>query len=98
DDLAGIETVQIISYAGRVLQLAAELFAQEGHSLEAEFLTRLAVAHSNANSSEDGAAIYRRTLASKKIDLEQVGAQYAITSLCESQPDKTTQYCYDIDR
>jgi len=98
DDLAGIETVQIISYAGRVLQLAAELFAQEGHSLEAEFLTRLAEAHSNANSSEDGAAIYRRTLASQKIDLEQVGAQYAITSLFESHPDKTTQYCYDIDR
>ena len=34
DDLAGIETVQVISYAGRVLQLAAEVFGAPGEELE----------------------------------------------------------------
>ena len=29
DDLAGIETVQVMSYAGRVLQLVRELFGQD---------------------------------------------------------------------
>jgi len=28
DDIAGIETVQVIAYAARVLQLAQELFRQ----------------------------------------------------------------------
>ncbi len=38
DELSGIETVQVIQYAGRVVQLAEELF---GDSIEGEFLERL---------------------------------------------------------
>ena len=30
DEISGIETVQIIAYAGRVLQLAAKLFGEPG--------------------------------------------------------------------
>ena len=35
DDISGIETVQVIAYAGRVLQLAAKLFGTPGAALEA---------------------------------------------------------------
>ena len=42
DEISGIETVQIIAYAGRVLQLAAKLFGEPGRALEAEFLAKLA--------------------------------------------------------
>ncbi len=35
DEISGIETVQIIAYAGRVLQLAAKLFGEPGVALEA---------------------------------------------------------------
>ena len=38
DEVSGIETVQVIAYAGRVLQLAAKLFGKDGEALEAEFL------------------------------------------------------------
>lgn len=101
DDLAGIETVQIISYAGRVLQLAAELFGNAGAELEKEFLVRLAEARGNApeqvaTEQINGADIYRKSVAPQKIDLEQVGARYAIVSLFETQSEKTAQYCYDI--
>ncbi|MGD0368499.1 MAG: DUF3536 domain-containing protein, partial [Acidobacteriaceae bacterium] len=34
DDISGIETIQVIAYAGRVLQLAAELFGKRGAALE----------------------------------------------------------------
>src|SRR5215475_8689743 len=34
DEISGIETVQIIAYAGRVLHLAAEVFHEEGVQLE----------------------------------------------------------------
>ncbi len=98
DDLAGIETVQIISYAARVLQLAAELFGSAGAALEAEFLVRLTEARSNLQEPANGADIYRKNVAPQKISLEQVGARYAIISLFEEQPEKTTQYCYQVRR
>ncbi|MEO6965751.1 MAG: DUF3536 domain-containing protein [Acidobacteriaceae bacterium] len=97
DDLAGIETVQIISYAGRVLQLAAELFGNEGIALETEFLARLAEAKSNVPGNASGADIYRKSVTPQRTNLEQVGARYAIVSLFVPQPEKSTRYCYDIE-
>ena len=44
DELSGIETVQVIQYAGRVVQLAQELFDD---SIESRFLEKLALAKSN---------------------------------------------------
>ena len=44
DELSGIETVQVIQYAGRVIQLARETGNLD---LEPEFLERLAPAKSN---------------------------------------------------
>ena len=41
DDLSGIETVQVIQYAGRVVQLAEQLF---GNPFEEQFLERLSAA------------------------------------------------------
>ena len=35
DDISGIETVQIIAYAARVLQLAQHVFGMEATALEA---------------------------------------------------------------
>jgi hypothetical protein len=44
NDVSGIETVQVLQYAGRVVQLAERLF---GESLQAGFLERLELAKSN---------------------------------------------------
>ncbi|HEV2620339.1 MAG TPA: DUF3536 domain-containing protein, partial [Acidobacteriaceae bacterium] len=55
DDISGIETVQIIAYAGRVLQLAAKLFGPPGVALEQSFLDILARAKSNVPEMADGA-------------------------------------------
>lgn len=98
DEISGIETVQVISYAARVLQLAAALFGDNGVVLEAEFLTRLQEAKSNIPEQQDGAAIYRRYIRTEKIDLEQVGAHYAISSIFESYPEAGQLFCYDIHR
>ena len=53
DELSGIETVQVIQYAGRVVQLAEELF---GNDIERRFLDKLALAKSNLPEHGDGAA------------------------------------------
>ncbi|MDE3161760.1 MAG: DUF3536 domain-containing protein, partial [Acidobacteriota bacterium] len=57
DDLSGIETVQVIAYAGRALQLARALFGDDAAPLESAFVSRLAEAKSNVTSAGDGARI-----------------------------------------
>jgi alpha-amylase/alpha-mannosidase (GH57 family) len=98
DEISGIETVQIIAYAGRVLQLAAKLFGQCGAALEAEFLKILEKAESNLPEMGNGAEVYRRYVTNMRIGLEQVGAHYAISSIFRSYPEKGELFCFDVFR
>ena len=56
-DLAGIETVQILRYSARVLELEKELGI---HSSRSQFLELLAEAKSNDPSKGNGAEIFVR--------------------------------------
>ncbi len=56
-EISGIETVQIIQYAARAIQLAEELLHQ---SLEEEFLRRLSEAKSNVSEFKDGKGVYEK--------------------------------------
>ncbi len=98
DEISGIETVQIIAYAGRVLQLAAKLFGEAGTGLEAEFLSVLEAAKSNVPENRDGAEIYRKWARSARLDLEHVGAHYAISSMFRSYPETGQIFCFDVRR
>ncbi len=98
DEISGIETVQIIAYAGRVLQLAAKLFGQPGAALEAGFLNILAKAKSNVPEMGTGAEVYRRYVNSMQIGLEQVGAHYAISSIFRAYPEHGELFCFDVHR
>jgi alpha-amylase/alpha-mannosidase (GH57 family) len=98
DDISGIETVQIIAYAARVLQLAGRLFAGRATALEPAFLARLAEAKSNVPSAGDGAQIYRRCVRAMELNLEQVAAHYAISSVFSAYADETDLFCYHVRR
>jgi len=98
DDISGLETVQIIAYAARVLQLARQLFAQQAESLEPHFLARLAEARSNEASFGDGAEIYKACVAAKQLGLEQVAAHYAISSVFSTFGEDTDLFCYHVRR
>ena len=98
DELSGIETVQVIAYAGRVLQLAQRLFGQPGAELEARFLDVLARAKSNLPEFRNGADIYCRFVSGIRIGLEQVGAHYAISSIFRSYPEDGELFCFDLHR
>ncbi|MCS6880018.1 MAG: DUF3536 domain-containing protein [Oscillochloridaceae bacterium] len=95
DDLAGIETIQVIRYAGRAVQLARELF---GEDIEEQFLERLARARSNNPAMGDGRAIYDRFVRPAMVDLRKVGALYAMSSLFESFEEREQIYSYQVDR
>jgi len=98
DEISGIETVQIIAYASRVLQLAAEIFGEGGIKLEAQFVEMLRKAKSNVPEQGDGAAIYQSQIKKLQVGLEQVAAHYAISSTFSSYPDEAELFCYSIRR
>jgi len=98
DDISGIETVQVIAYAARMLQLAREIFGEEAAPLEPAFLDRLKEAKSNVASAGDGAKVYNDKIRPLALGLEQVAAHYAISSVFSSFADETELYCYRVRR
>jgi hypothetical protein len=94
DELAGIETVQVIQYAGRVVQLAEELF---GDAIESRFLQFLEQAKSNLPEYSDGRHIYEKFIKPAMVDLTKVAAHYAVSSLFEDYGKEARIYCYFID-
>jgi hypothetical protein len=98
DEISGIETVQIIAYAGRVLQLAAKLFGEPGHKIEEDVLATLLQAQSNVAEIGNGAEVYRRFVTSRRVDMEHVGAHYAISSMFRTYPPSGQLFCYDVQR
>jgi alpha-amylase/alpha-mannosidase (GH57 family) len=95
DDVSGIETVQILQYAARTLQLAREILDQD---LEPPFLTNLAQAKSNVPEYGDGRLIYERFVRPSVADLKKVGAHYAICSLFREYETQPSFYCYRADQ
>ncbi len=95
DELSGMETVQIIQYAGRVLQLADELFTG---AFEPAFLEHLQPAGSNLPEHRDGRAIYEKFVRPAMLDLKHVVAHYAISSLFEDCCETSSIYSYSADR
>jgi alpha-amylase/alpha-mannosidase (GH57 family) len=98
DDISGIEAVQIIAYAARVLQLARQLFGDQAKALEPAFLARLAEARSNVAGAGDGALLYKEQVRSRQLGLEQVAAHYAISSMFSSFAEETDLFCYRVWR
>jgi alpha-amylase/alpha-mannosidase (GH57 family) len=98
DDISGIETVQIIAYAARVLQLAQCLFLEDAAGLEPAFLANLAEARSNDPVAAGGEQLYSVKIRALEVGLEQVAAHYAISSIFSSFAEETELYCYKVRR
>jgi alpha-amylase/alpha-mannosidase (GH57 family) len=95
DELSGIETVQVIQYAARALQLFGDLF---GRGLEPRFLELLELAKSNVPELGDGRQVYEKLVRPKMVDLRSVSAHYAVSSLFENYPATSRIFCYNVDQ
>jgi alpha-amylase/alpha-mannosidase (GH57 family) len=95
DELSGIETVQVIQFAGRCVQLAQELF---GDSVEDQFVERLALANSNLPDQGNGQNIYENFVRPAMVDWERVGAHYAVSCLFDNYPEQLKIYCFTSER
>ncbi|MBP1929046.1 alpha-amylase/alpha-mannosidase (GH57 family) [Methanolinea mesophila] len=85
DDIAGIEAVQVMRYAGRAMQLAAD-FGMSG--LEEEFLSHLREGQGNTAEFPDGAAVYNGMVRPAIFDPARVGAHYILLSLYREEAAK----------
>jgi hypothetical protein len=94
DDLSGIETVQVIQYAARVIQLANEIFGQD---FEPAFLERLEKARSNIPEHGDGRAIYQKFVKPAMIDWPRAAAHYAISSMFQEYGKATRVFSFTFE-
>ena len=94
DELSGIETVQVIQYAARVIQLANEIFGQD---FEPQFLERLEKAKSNIPEHGDGRNIYQKFVKPAMIDWQKAAAHYAISSMFQEYGKTTRVFSFTFE-
>ncbi|MFH0968408.1 MAG: DUF3536 domain-containing protein [Methanobacteriota archaeon] len=93
DEISGIETVQVMMYACRAIQLVREV---SGVDLEPEYIGMLKGAISNIVISGTGADIYEAYVRTAMVDISRFAFHYAITSLIEQYPQEVTIYTYAV--
>lgn len=93
DEVSGIETVQIIQYACRVIQLVKELTNQD---LETEFLNRLERVPSNLPELQNGKNIYLKYVKPSQITFDKVAAHYVMYKIFKKNTHTDKVYCYKV--
>ncbi len=92
DDIAGIETLQIMQYAARAVQLAKEA---NGKDFEPGFEDILQKAPTNVKNFATGKDVYMALVKTTNVDLNRVGAHLAVSSLFEEHvAGERNVYCY----
>lgn len=94
DDICGIETVRIMQYAARAIQLAKEV---DGKDFEPRFKDILEKASTNVKEFANGREAYEALIKPSNIDLNRVGAHLAVSSIFEEYPKKIDIYCYSAN-
>ncbi|MFH1837054.1 MAG: DUF3536 domain-containing protein [Candidatus Omnitrophota bacterium] len=95
DEVSAIETVQIIQYAARTMQLAADI---TGIPLEDTFISLLEKVPSNIPEYGNTVNVYDKFVKPAVLDLERVVAHFAISSLFEEYGENTRVYCFNVKK
>lgn len=94
DDISGIETVQVLLYAARALELSRDVC---GPDLEPGFLELLACAKSNRKGFGTGRDIYLRAVSRSMAGLNKVAAHHAMCLLFSNGEPIDRFYCYRVE-
>ena len=93
DDITGIESLQVLRYAARTIQL---LQPYDATALD-DFLAILSQAESNTRSNPRGDEIFKARIWPQVSSLEHVASHVVISSAFEELPIRERLYCYDIE-
>lgn len=92
NDISGIETIQVLQYACRAIQLAE---SESEKRIEADFVKILDKAQSNMTNEGTGGEIYMKHIKPYMLTLTQVGMHYAVASIFADDPQTLTVLNYD---
>lgn len=95
NEISGIETVQIMKYAARAMQLAKD-FSDE--NLEEEFLEILKEAKSNIPGYGNGKDIWDNYVKPAVVDFKQIASVWGVTSIYRDYAKVTDLYCFEITK
>ena len=94
-EISGIETVQIMKYAARVMQLMKNFGKKD---LETKFLEILSEAKSNLEEYGNGKDVYERFVKPSVVTPKQIVSLWAISSLYTDFEEEECVYCYRIKK
>ena len=94
-EISGIETVQIMKYAARVMQLSKSFTKKD---FEPRFLEILSEAQSNLAEFGTGKDVYERFVKPSVVTPKQIVSLWAISSLYTDIEDEEMVYCYKIKK
>jgi alpha-amylase/alpha-mannosidase (GH57 family) len=94
DEVSGLESVQVVQYAARAIQLASELF---GRDLEPGFLELFQGAKSNIPENCDGRCVYNKFVKPAMVDFEKATAHYAISSVFHAYAPRTRVFSFTFE-
>jgi hypothetical protein len=101
DEISGIETVQVMMYAARAMQLTREAL---GVDFEGRYQQILKQAPSNIPEFENGEKVYGMFVKHAVVDLPRIGAQSAMLQLFSEEKNGSTvnveefESCFGIGR
>ncbi|MCB9772201.1 MAG: DUF3536 domain-containing protein [Candidatus Omnitrophica bacterium] len=95
DEISGIETVQVMNYAARAIQIAKNV---SNISLQDSFKGLLQRAPSNLPELQNGSVIYQKYVEPQILDLLRVGVHYAVSSLFSDLSATEELYVYQVER
>jgi hypothetical protein len=95
NDLAGLETVQILQYAARSIELA-EALTRPG--IEEKFIETLSDAKSNLPEMGGGRQVYDRFVKPRSVTLDKVVNHFAISSLFAGEEKERKVFSYRVEK
>lgn len=91
DDISGIETVQLLRYAERAMQLAENIFDLQLHD---QFVPIIEQAKSNLKKLGTGKTVFEKFVSPAKVDFFFVGSHFALSSLFEQELEDIQIFSY----
>lgn len=93
DEISGIETVQIMQYAARAIELNRVL---TGKDIEPAFIERLTLAPSNIRELKNGAVVYERYVKPQAMPAEKIALQHIVSMLADETVNPKKAYMCDV--
>lgn len=93
DEISGIETVQILQYAARALELNRQM---GGADIETAFVKMLSAAPSNIKELKNGATVYERYVKPSVVPMEKIAAQTALQQAFGEEKTISQAYCCEV--